>query len=137
MSIMSMKTTYSTFTTEPNHDFIDEELSDMSLTESLETIEESLRLTAEEILLSLGFSSSDSNEPLDIVYSILWRLVNQSDSNLAAQQFELSPSGGGFVPDGTANGNNQSLVPKLDSRLAHSANSEAGVGADIDLETKC
>ena len=137
MSITSMKTTYSTFTTEPNHDFIDEELSDMSLTESLETIEESLRLTAEEILLSLGFSSSDSNEPLDIVYSILWRLVNQSDSNLAAQQFELSPSVIGFVPDGMANGNDPSLVPKLDSRLAHSANSEAGVGADIDLETKC
>ena len=53
---------------EPNHDFIDDELLDNSLHESLDTVDESLRHTATEIVTSLGFSLSNLREYQAVVY---------------------------------------------------------------------
>ena len=116
---MPIKTTYSTFTIEPNHDFIDDELSDISLNDSLDTVGESLMLTAEEIVLSLGLSLSDSNESLDIVYSILCRHVDQSYSNLSTHHGDLSHSWLGVVPAVMANKNEQSPDTELNSQFEH------------------
>ena len=98
--------------TEPNHDFIDDELyRDNSPHESLETVEESLRHTATEIVSSLGFSLSDSRISQEVVYDILRRRVTRSNPNPASRQFELLPSGRGVVPAVMGDANDRSSVP--------------------------